>query len=137
MLRFETISNFFTVDGAGLYIGRAVVNEEALYLVAGLAPVSIASLFSGGIGQQIKDAGGPLKMPLSALPADVNFDPTWPITSTEGFVVTFSRDSICQMHYSFTGNLRLSNAEHSAVIRSGIVKRFTVLRTLRRFGWPV
>lgn len=137
MPRFETISNFFTVDGSGLYIGRAVVSEEALYLVAGLAPLSITSLFSGGIGKQIKDAGGPLQVPLSALPVDVISDPTWPIASNEGFACIISRESIRSMHCSLAGNLRLSNAEHTAVIRSGVVKRFTVLRILRRLGWPV
>lgn len=137
MSNFETISNFFHIDGVGLYVGRVIASRDEVYLAAGLAPFNLRSLFSGSLVKQLSGNQGPLNVPLSELPEAVIRDPSWPINSTDGFVCVLKRDSLSDIRCSFLGNLRLSTSEHTAIIQSGLIKRFAMLRILRRFGWPV
>lgn len=137
MRRFTTISNFFTVDGGGLYLGQAIASEYAIYLVAALAPFTPGSLFSGGVGTKVSPNSGPLGCRLADLPKDVIEHPDWPVTTTDGFVYVLTRESLNSIRCSLLGMLRLSNSEHSVAIRTGIIKRFRLVNTLREYGWPV
>ena len=137
MPKFATISNFFTIDGGGLYLGQAIISEQALYLAAALAPFTPVSLLTGGLGQNVSGRTGPLTVRLSELPQNVIGDPEWPVKTTDGYVYLLARESLTDIRCSLFGMLRLSNSEHSVAIRSGIIKRFAVLRTLRQFGWPI
>lgn len=137
MPRFQTISHLFTVDGSGPYLGQAIASDEAIYLVTELEPLNLTSLFTGRIMQKLTGDSGPFLMRLSDLPEAVTGDSTWPVETKDGFVCVFDRQSISKIRCALSGKIRITNQNQTAVMKTGVIRRFLVLRTLREFGWNV
>ena len=136
-MRFQTISQFFSVDGSGLSVGQAVASKEAIYFVTALEPFNLTSLLKGRITTRLSGDSGPFQTRLAELPVTVTEDSEWPIKTKEGFVCVFDRQSISEIRCSLTGTFRVTHAKHSAIIKTGVIKRFRILRILREFGWNV
>ncbi len=137
MPQYQTLSLFFSVDKTGPYLGQAVAAEKAIYLVTGMAPFSLASLFTGRVGKPLPADNGVFEMSLSDLPAEVLDDASWPIRSRRGFVLVIGRDDVVKMSCTLIGKLRIVTSSHTATIPSGILRRYKLLRTLRQLGWQV
>ena len=136
MSEFKKIGSVFTVDGVGLYVGRVVAGEDAIYLLASVTPMNLKWILSGEV-QPLTGEDRPFQVPLSELPDGVVAERAHDRKNDEGFACVFDRKSIVEMRCTISGKLHLFDADHTAVIFSGAIKRFAMLKTLRRLGWPV
>ncbi len=118
-------------------MGRAIANEEAIYFVTAFEPASQAALLTGRMMKRLSGDSGPFQTPLSDLPDAVTEDPSWPVETKEGFVCVFDQKTVSDIRCSWTEKFQITDPNHSALIKTGIIERFRLLRILRNFGWKI